>query len=235
MTGTTDWLDRIKLKVKNYPKLYQIVIDVISPVYGKSNISYKIIKKYVDIENSITLNIGSGPFRLDKNILNVDITPYNNVDVIADGSNLPFKNNSVDAIINVVILEHVPNPECVVNEMYRVLKNGGIIYTVVPFIQGYHASPYDYKRWTSSGVSNLHNNFTMIESGVGGGPTSGFVWILTEWLALLFSFRIIPLYKLLFIFFTLLLWPIKFLDVFLIDHPMAKNIASNFYYLGMKK
>jgi SAM-dependent methyltransferase len=233
MTETSDWLDKIKLNVKKYPKLYRIIIDVISPVYQKK--SYIMIEKYVDIENSIILNIGSGPFKLNENILNVDITSYENVDIIADGFNLPFKSNSVDAILNIVILEHVPNPECVINEIHRVLKNGGVVYTVVPFIQGYHASPYDYKRWTSSGVLNLHSNFTLIESGVGGGPTSGFIWILTEWLALLFSFRIMSLYKILFVFFTLILWPFKFIDVFLIDHPMAKNIASNFYYLGMKK
>ena len=100
-------------------------------------------------ENTIILNIGSGPFKLEENFINIDITPYNNVNVVADATQLPFKNKSVDAIINIVILEHVPEPERVVDEMYRVIKNRGVIYTHIPFMQGFHASPHDYKRWTS--------------------------------------------------------------------------------------
>lgn len=192
--------------------------------------------KYIkNDEKNIILNIGSGTFILEKNFINLDIIAYKNVQIIANVSQLPFKNNSIDAIINIVILEHVPEPEKIVDEMYRVMKNNGVIYTHIPFMQGYHASPYDYKRWTLSGISQLHHNFSELESGVGGGPTSSLVWILTEWLALLLSFRITILYKILFIGFTLILWPIKFIDIILIGHPLAKNIASTFYYIGRKE
>jgi SAM-dependent methyltransferase len=230
-----DWLDSIKYSFKKYPIFYTFLIWLISPVFSFQKSSYKCIKKYIKIdENANILNIGSGPFILEKNFINIDIIQYDNVHIIADVTQLPFKNNSVDAVINIVILEHVPEPEKVVDEMYRVIKNGGVIYTHVPFLQGFHASPHDYKRWTSSGISHLHHNFIELECGVGGGPTSSLVWILTEWLALLLSFRIIKLYKILFFVFTLILWPIKFIDLILIGHPMAKNIASSFYYIGRK-
>jgi SAM-dependent methyltransferase len=231
-----DWLDSIKYSFKKYPDFYNFLIWLISPVFSFKKDSFKRLVKYVkNDQNTIILNIGSGPFILEKNFINIDISSYNNVHIVADASRLPFKNNSVDAIVNIVILEHVPEPEKVVDEMYRVIKNGGVIYSHIPFMQGFHASPHDYKRWTSSGISQLHHNFIEIECGVGAGPTSSLVWILTEWFALLLSFRIKTLYKILFFVFTLILWPIKFIDIILIGHPMAKNIASTFYYIGRKE
>ncbi|PKL69632.1 MAG: hypothetical protein CVV30_08770 [Methanomicrobiales archaeon HGW-Methanomicrobiales-1] len=231
-----DWLDSIKYSFKKYPNFYNFLIWLISPVFSYKKDSYKRIVKYVtNDKNAIILNIGSGPFKLEKSFINLDITPFSNVHIVADATQLPFKNNSIDAIVNIVILEHVPKPEKGVDEMYRVMKNKGVIYTHIPFMQGFHASPHDYKRWTSSGISQLHHNFIELECGVGAGPTSSLVWILTEWLALFLSFRIIPLYKILFVMFTLILWPIKFIDLILIEHPMAKNIASTFYYIGRKE
>lgn len=81
----------------------------------------------------------------------------------------------------------------------------------------------------------MHQKFKELETGVGAGPTSSLVWILTKWLALLFSFRIKIIYKFLFVIFTLILWPIKFIDILLIGHPMSKNIASSFYFIGRKE
>jgi len=231
-----DWLDSIKYSFKKYPDFYNFLIWLISPVFSFKKYSYKRLLKYVkNDENTMILNIGAGPSILEKNFINIDIIPYYNVHIVADAARLPIKNNSVDAIVNIVILEHVPYPEETVDEMYRVIKNGGVIYTHIPFMQGFHASPHDYKRWTSSGISQLHHNFIGLECGVGGGPTSSLVWILTEWFAILLSFRIIRLYQILFVLFTLILWPIKFIDLILIGHPMAKNIASTFYYIGRKE
>ena len=42
-------------------------------------------------------------------------------------------------------------------------------------------------------------------------------------------------YKILFVIFTLILWPIKFIAILLIGHPMSKNIASTFYFIGKKE
>jgi SAM-dependent methyltransferase len=233
--ANTDWLDSIKCYFKKYPNFYNFLIRLISPVFVFQKDTYKRLLNYVkNDEKSIILNIGSGPFILGKNFINIDIAPYHNVHIVADATQLPFKNNSVDGIVNIVILEHVPEPENVVDEMFRVIKNGGVIYTHIPFLQGFHASPHDYTRWTSSGVVRLHHKFKELETGVGAGPTSSLVWVLTEWLAILLSFRIKVIYKILFVVFTLILWPIKFIDIILIGHPMAKNIASTFYFIGRK-
>ena len=53
-------------------------------------------------------------------------------DVVADGANLPFKDNSVDYIVNSHTLEHIENTEAVLVEWIRVLKPKGLLLSIVP-------------------------------------------------------------------------------------------------------
>jgi len=48
--------------------------------------------------------------------------------VQGDASQLPFENNSFDIVYTRYLLEHVKFPLTVLNEAYRVLKNGGQLY-----------------------------------------------------------------------------------------------------------
>jgi hypothetical protein len=110
-----------------------------------------------------------------------------------------------------------------------------VIYSYIPFIQGFHASPYDFYRVTVEGIRELFKDFKEIEVKPGSGPTSGFLWVLQEWLAMVLSFGIKPLYYVLLFLIMLATFPLKFLDVLLIHHPKAKNIASGFIFMGEKK
>lgn len=51
---------------------------------------------------------------------------------VADAHKLPFKNKEFDAVFCLEALEHVENPRRVVQEMHRVLKNGGYAIILVP-------------------------------------------------------------------------------------------------------
>ena len=46
--------------------------------------------------------------------------------------NLPFKDNTFDIVISNHVIEHVPNQQRHVDEIFRVLKNGGIVYLATP-------------------------------------------------------------------------------------------------------
>jgi len=228
-----DGLDKLKNKLKKFTKFYYWLISIISPVYVDNN-QKKFLSSYVNV-NKICLNIGSGNSKISDDIYNVDIFAYDNVDVVCDISNLPFKDNSIDIILNIAVLEHVPIPKKVIDEIYRVLKPDGIVYTAFPFIQGFHASPYDFTRVTEEGIKVLHDGFEQIEVKPFSGPTSGMLWIFQEWVAILFSFGSKKLHMIIYLLMLVLTFPIKFLDYFLIHHPMAKNIASGFIYIGKKK
>lgn len=47
---------------------------------------------------------------------------------LEDAMNLSFKNKSFDVVICAQVYEHVPNPEKMFNEIYRVLKKNGVCY-----------------------------------------------------------------------------------------------------------
>ena len=233
---TEDSLDLIKSKLKKFSRVYYWLIKFLSPVF-ESGEQERFISRYIDADadaDHMILNVGSGNSKVIDNICNVDIFSYPNVDVVCDIEDLPFIDNSVDIVFNSAVLEHVPNPQKVVDEIYRVLKTDGIVYSAFPFMQGYHASPYDFTRVTEEGIKILHKNFELIEVKPFGGPTSGMLWILQEWIAILLSFGSKRLHMFIHLFVMVITAPIKFFDYFLIKHPMAKNIASGFVFIGKK-
>jgi len=89
-----------------------------------------------------------------------------NPDIIGDIHNLPFDNNSQDAIICISVLEHVENPIKASKELYRVLKVGGYCLVGVPFLYCYHAKKEyykDYWRFTKDILELLFNGFRVVE------------------------------------------------------------------------
>ena len=226
----TDPLDRLKSRLKLSPRLYNGLITLISPVIS----SPAPIRRFLRETPGLILNIGSGNTRLAPGVVNVDMFDYPNVDLVADIHHLPFADASVDGVISIAVLEHVQNPEAVLREVLRVLKPGGRVFSLIPFMQPFHASPHDLQRYTLPGIRHLHRDFTLVESGVGAGPASGFLWTFQEMVASLFSFGSQRLHNLLLILLMLVTWPFKFLDLLLSRLPTAANLASSFYVHGRK-
>ena len=50
----------------------------------------------------------------------------------ADAENLPFPKDSFDAVYSVDLLEHIPNPDIMVKESSRVLKDNGKLIIITP-------------------------------------------------------------------------------------------------------
>ncbi len=52
--------------------------------------------------------------------------------VIADAEHLPFRDASIDTIVSAEIIEHLPHPELLVNDLCRILKPGGELVITTP-------------------------------------------------------------------------------------------------------
>lgn len=137
-------------------------------------------------------------------------------------------------MMNIAVLEHVKEPQAVVKEIYRVLKPGGRVLSVVPFIYPFHASPEDYQRYSLPGIEYLHKSFELVESGAFSGPVSGLLAVVQEFIASVLSLGVPALYNVLTIAMMLLTWPLKFLDPLFVKLPTAKNVAATFYFIGKK-
>lgn len=225
----SDSIDKIKTFFKNFQAFYDFLIYIISPQYPSRYFFLKKLLSRTKDKNLVIVNLGSGYTHLREDIINVDLIPYKPVDVVCDITQLPFKDNSVDQIINIAVLEHVPNPQAVISEIHRVLKPGGKLLCEIPFMQGFHASPYDFQRFTYEGIKVQFKEFGNLRIHT-NSPTGGMLWLLQEWIAMLLSFGIKPLHNLILIILMCLTFPIKFLDIILQKHPLSKNIASAFIF-----
>lgn len=110
----------------------------------------------------------SGTFTVETVNLNTKTNP----DVLADlESPLPFKNEEYDGAILMNVLEHVLESQQLVSETHRVLKSGGMVYAVVPFLFPIHPSPKDFHRFTSDALVHLfaRGGFSSVKVTVIGG------------------------------------------------------------------
>jgi len=84
---------------------------------------------------------------------------------------IPLPTNWVDAIVNLQVLEHVPDPEHVLQEFCRVLRPGGRLYLTAPQGWGLHEEPHHYFNFTRYGLSLLLTRvgFTDIQIKERGG------------------------------------------------------------------
>ena len=183
-------------------------------------------------KNGLMLNIGSGNSFIHERFINLDLDLLAGVNVVGNGENLPFLDETFDLIINQAVLEHVKRPKKIVNEMYRVLKRGGYIYIECPFLQEYHAFPLDFQRYTLTGLENLLSDFQRIESGVCAGPSATFGRIFREYCAS-FSDNLY-IHQLLKILAGWFIFPIRYLDLYLNKKKYAHVIAMGLYYIGKK-
>ncbi|NBX83819.1 class I SAM-dependent methyltransferase [bacterium] len=230
LSAVADPLDRLKLFFKRHPRFYYFLVHVVSPVW----INSRVRKKFLKNSTGVVLNIGSGNEPSEANVINVDMMDYENGDIVCDIHQLPFKDDSVDAVMNIAVLEHVKEPQAVVKEIYRILKPGGRVLSVVPFVYPFHASPEDYQRYSLPGIEYLHRDFQLVESGVCSGPVSGLMCVAQEFAASILSLGVPWLYKGLTIAMMLLTWPLKFLDPLVVKLPAAKNVAATLYFVGKK-
>ena len=78
-----------------------------------------------------------------------------NLTYVCDLMNIPVEDNRYDFILFTQVLEHVPEPEAVLHELYRVLKPGGRILCSAPLFYYEHGAPYDFYRYTQFGLRHL--------------------------------------------------------------------------------
>lgn len=167
---------------------------------------------------------------------------YSKLDVISQLENLPFASQMFDSVICTQVLEHVKEPQLVLNEIARALKEGGMICLTAPQGWGIHQPPHDYFRFTHFGLSYLLQKAGFAEISI--TPSCGYFgylanrltvvpkilfWqIKSKWVRiLLFPFEIVS-YFLFVILIPLILNAIDFLD-------HKQDYTLNYLVTGKKK
>jgi SAM-dependent methyltransferase len=138
-----------------------------------------------DFKDGLILDCGCG-LRSSylENVVNYEIVPYLTTDVLGVAEELPFKDEAFDAVFSLNVLEHVKDPFKSAKEISRVLKRGGILYCVVPFLQPVHGYPSHYYNMTAAGLKNLFEEKLKIKKQFvykSGLPIHGLKWLLESW------------------------------------------------------
>ena len=103
-------------------------------------------------------------------IASTDVASGPETDVICDAHDLPFQDETFDAVVAQAVLEHVADPHRCVAEIHRVLARDGIVHAEMPFLQSMHMQPYDFTRFTLVGYRRLFARFDSIATGPTCGP-----------------------------------------------------------------
>ena len=104
----------------------------------------------------------------------MDVSADYSPDIVGDIHAIPLEEASVDGIICRSVLEHVQDPAKAMNELYRILKPGGILFLQVPSTYPYHArkgfGAYpDYWRFFGDTLEMMGESFSGVELVKHGG------------------------------------------------------------------
>jgi ubiquinone/menaquinone biosynthesis C-methylase UbiE len=146
--------------------------------YGRMLFDLQVWTVYRDLRRNLpqfeghVLDVGCGgsPYRflLERSTteyVGIDITDaqkfdYANPEIVPfDGRHIPFPDGRFNAVICTEVLEHVEHYQELVDEMYRVLEDGGAAIITVPWSARYHYIPYDYFRFTPSSLRTIFGRF----------------------------------------------------------------------------
>jgi SAM-dependent methyltransferase len=146
--------------------------------YGRMLFDLQVLTVYRDLRKCLpelrgkVLDVGCGqsPYRflLDPkttqyigiDISDADKFDYENSEIVPfDGEHIPFLDGHFDAVVCTEVLEHVSQFQGLVDEIQRVMRDGGQAIITVPWSARFHYIPHDYFRYTPSSLDVIFGKF----------------------------------------------------------------------------
>jgi SAM-dependent methyltransferase len=100
---------------------------------------------------------------------------------VADIAAIPFAGEAIDSAVCMEVLEHVPDPFRILNEINRVLRPGAHVLVSTPLCYGEHMQPHDFQRYTRFALQEMfrRTGFEIVSIS----PRGGFFTLLAYLLA----------------------------------------------------
>ena len=116
------------------------------------------------------------------NVVEMEFAIFRHTDVVADAHQLPFDDQSLDAVVVMNAFEHYRDPNRVAAELHRVLKPGGRIHVCTAFLQPLHEKPYHFYNCTRYGMENWFDGFDvdLLHVSANFCPNHTLAWIASE-------------------------------------------------------
>jgi SAM-dependent methyltransferase len=158
-------------------------------------------------KNKSVLEIGSSSYEVYRQFLtssdykSLDIVKHDSVDIVGDIHTLDWESSYFEIILGIEILEHLYDPKTAIQQVFRLLKPGGVCIFSTRFMFPYHPCEKDYYRFTKDSLENLFESFTYVQIQHHGNGMQVFWQMIT--------------YK-----FPLLMYPLKLLN------PLVAKLES---------
>ncbi len=180
------------------------------------------------------VDLGAGGRRITPDTFTVDSNAATRPDLLCDLHEVPLESDRFDVTFCTGTLEHVHDPVRVAREVVRVTRPGGLVLVDVPFMQGFHADPTDFRRWTLPGLRLLCTDLGLAEirSGVHLGPGSAVTWVVGEYARVVFGNGAVG--KVAKGALRLACRPLLLADPLVVRRPEAHRIASGVFVLSRK-
>lgn len=154
----------------------RLVSDLIAGLYHQ-NIPLHATGKLLDLGcGKVPLYIAYKDYVSDTVCVDWENTLHRNeqLDFVCDlTKDLPFEDGEFDTIILSDVLEHMPEPDNLCKEIYRILSENGKLIMNVPFFYRIHEEPHDYHRYTEFALKRFMEitGFKLILlKPIGGSP-----------------------------------------------------------------
>lgn len=159
--------------------------------------------------------------------VNLDLFAMPGVDIQADAHELPFDDDVFQRVECDAVLEHVEHPERVMREIERVLAPGGFAHIVTPFCHPFHEYPKDFRRFTPDGLRVMAGGLIVVKTGWRTGPAATWIVFTLEFAKMLLPWRWwrVMAHGVL----SLLLWPLRYLDLWLMDSARGARLGNHCY------
>ena len=120
------------------------------------------------------LNAGSSDTRFGDNCVNVDIQAKPNVDIVCDLHALPDDIGTFDAVVCNGVLQYCHSPDVVADSFEAALKEEGLLFVDVPWVQPYCPDTPDRFRFSEDAMRRIFSNFEIVETGPSITSSSAF-------------------------------------------------------------
>lgn len=235
---------------KNYSNKSSIKNFIRTTLLPKLNTDWDLKKRYSQLAEQVkggkVLIIGAGNkvefyreiFKASEFVVTSDIHLQFRPDVVFDVHEIPFQDNTFDLVLAGQVLEHTIRPWVAAQEMERVVVQNGLIQIETPFAFPYHGAPYDFFRFTFTGMRALFRNCKVSDFKASEGKFTAVAVTNAQALLELSRFKSIRYFMLVlgrFLFFWL-----KYLDLFsngrkLTDLIWPKGLVFTFIKDGKKR
>jgi SAM-dependent methyltransferase len=153
-----------------------MIVDVIAGCYDE-NLKLHVKGRLLDLGcGKIPLFDAYRPYITDSVCIDWENTEHKNdhLDFEADlTKELSFSDGEFDTIVLSDVLEHIPEPQQLCQEMARVLSPNGKLLMNVPFYYWLHERPHDYYRYTEFALRRLmeRSGMQVLQlQAIGGAP-----------------------------------------------------------------